>query len=554
MQAAIANASCVRGIQPPQFLVGSWHAANTSFGVWPHSGFRHERGLTSNDQHYCVDTIATAFTCNVVGVNASTLPQPLQPFLPPPSPSPTLVPALVATERFEVWTPVAPQPTATCRFAMDSHVDAVLYNGRNLTASVEGDLSDWEEAKSISFDVVPGASLVVLGRSDADPHVAGLWLACRSAADPFWGGAVSSLAWNNHWAWRATEIPPWSPGAEPVPPEAWTDPAGWAHPVAHRDWGYVCPSCGNSSEGNAPTRVWLPNVRHTAFAVVPPPAAQPVHAPFLPIGCRYYTRPQGRALLVREFRIAAGSLYEVAGGGAPMDLYSDDDGTIEAAGMHGAAAFNQSRSIVRDAPFGRAGSDDLQANWWRPFVNVTLDCPATVDEALAVDASSPLPYRWMAYCGRGGVWCGEYVASCDDDDDGCGELACTAGDETIDGVSLRDDVSSGEGAAGYSDEVARYGARGAAFNATCSPWPRLLVHPVANSTARPVFDDPTVDSAPQAAANHYNPLAWPRGPVAGLTCPAPRLAYVPHYDIGAPAPSPPYVIRQMSLGTLTTSA
>lgn len=381
----------------------------------------------------------------------------------------------------------------TCKFSIDRQVDAVLYNGRNVTTSVAGDLSDLRVSKSFTFQVVPGGSLVIIGHGARD---AGLWLACTSEDDAFWAGAASSVEWNNHWAWRATALEPWSPGSEPVPPRALSDAATWDHPVAHRNTGFDCDACGTSSEGSRPTRIWLPGTRYTAFAILPPPPIAPAHEPFAAGGCRYYVRPlhgannDERRLVVHEFRVADGALYRRAHAGVPpMALYSDDEGLVEESDAAAASGGGGGGSMrVHDAPFGRAdGSDSHNASWWHPLSGTPLACPATLAEAYAVDASSPPEHQWMSHCNKTGVWCGTYIATCADES--CGEMTCAPAEEE----GALDLASGSEHAVGSGDApppppILPWSSS----NATCTSWPRHIQPMRYHSTA--------VDAVTHAAA------------------------------------------------------
>jgi len=70
----------------------------------------------------------------------------------------------------------------TCKFTANSSITVVMYNNKNITAAVQGDLSDWKVLKSVSFFEVEGASLVIGAHSnDAKPCVnCGLSIRCGS--------------------------------------------------------------------------------------------------------------------------------------------------------------------------------------------------------------------------------------------------------------------------------------------------------------------------------------------------------------------------------------
>ena len=51
----------------------------------------------------------------------------------------------------------------TCTFTVDDSVSSVYYNGQDITSTVKGDLTHWDQAKTVSFAKVPGAYLAVTG-------------------------------------------------------------------------------------------------------------------------------------------------------------------------------------------------------------------------------------------------------------------------------------------------------------------------------------------------------------------------------------------------------
>jgi len=84
--------------------------------------------------------------------------------------------------------------SVTCRFTIDNYVYNVYIDGVEKTSEVSGDLNNWGQAKSITFDSSAG-TIAVFGR-DAEHGCAngGFAMKCTSS-DPSWNGVETDTSW-----------------------------------------------------------------------------------------------------------------------------------------------------------------------------------------------------------------------------------------------------------------------------------------------------------------------------------------------------------------------
>ena len=210
---------------------------------------------------------------------------------------------------------------------------------------------------------------------------------------------------------------------------------------------------------------------------------------FIAVGCRYYTRPiAGNRLLVHDFRVDGITRYGPAAGEPPLHLYSDDPGTPLTPGVVSSVVLTGAHELLPDlrhtTSHGGEDEDDAPpkvasmqnisseqaassindeaAAWWQMFDNVTLQCPPSLEAALAINETSAVELRWMQ-CDKPGMWCATYEAVCTGS---CGELACAdPNDESGSGSGESFDVGSGARFEPQAD-VRRYDE-----SSTCPPWP-----------------------------------------------------------------------------------
>jgi hypothetical protein len=92
---------------------------------------------------------------------------------------------------------VVAQGSVTCSFVVDNFVDAVYYNGVDVTSSVIGDrlsTNAYAISKTITFDDVPHAPLEILGREETNAleagcFISGLLMTCTGGS---WDGFTSN--------------------------------------------------------------------------------------------------------------------------------------------------------------------------------------------------------------------------------------------------------------------------------------------------------------------------------------------------------------------------
>jgi len=93
--------------------------------------------------------------------------------------------------------------TVTCRFALDDITTSVYYNGVDITDTVQGNLNQWNAAKTVEFVAVADATLVVYGREAGNPsnncQGSGFLMECTATdGNSAWNGLTTSSE-----GWRA---------------------------------------------------------------------------------------------------------------------------------------------------------------------------------------------------------------------------------------------------------------------------------------------------------------------------------------------------------------
>merc|ERR1719242_746973 len=104
----------------------------------------------------------------------------------------------------EADTSTSSESTVTCKFTMDNVVMNVYYNGVDITSSVQGEKSQWNQVKTIEFVEVSDATLVVYGRETGSNsnncYASGFVMECTATdGNSAWNGlSTSTEGWRSY--------------------------------------------------------------------------------------------------------------------------------------------------------------------------------------------------------------------------------------------------------------------------------------------------------------------------------------------------------------------
>jgi len=138
----------------------------------------------------------------------------------------------------------ADSQTVTCTFTADSMVDAVFYNGTDITNAVSGERKYWSSVNRVSFVKVAGAYLVVVAHSTTDLADAcigsGFQITCTD-------GVTSGDAWEAFGSADTVDATHMAGGG-----------TGWVQPCASASGFFL-------SESPKLTKIWATKDKHAAF-------------------------------------------------------------------------------------------------------------------------------------------------------------------------------------------------------------------------------------------------------------------------------------------------